>query len=204
MYSPSIQKLIKAFSKLPTVGPRTASRFVFHLINCPEREREEMLQLLKELKGKVKTCSFCSKTFEPKKNDQALCPICSDKNRNQKKICVVEKEIDLGAIEKTGQFKGLYFILGSLTSALEKEADKQKREKRLRRLIERIKKDGIEEIILALNPTTDGQNTVLWLKRQLGASGVKKISQLARGLPVGGELEYADEETLTSAIKGRK
>ena len=201
-YSPSLEKLIKLFSKFPTVGPRTAQRFVFYLINSPAKETEELTGAIKELKEKVKICPACFRSFENKQ--EKLCSICSDKNRDRAIVCLVEKEIDLETIEKIGQYKGLYFILGSLTSPLEKEEAKRKREKRVNQLLERIKKDGIKEIILALNPTADGQNTALWLKRQLAGSGIKKISQLARGLPFGGELEYADEETLSSAFQNRK
>jgi recombination protein RecR len=119
-------------------------------------------------------------------------------------LCLVEKEVDLEAIEKTGKFKGLYFVLGGTISGLEKEKEKERIEERVEKLENRIKENSeIKELILALNPTTEGQSTALWLQRKLKNLGIK-ITQLGRGLPVGGELEYADEETLSSALESRK
>lgn len=198
MYSERIEKLIKLFSKFPTVGPRTAARFIFYLINSSNEEVEMLLETIRQLKEKIKTCSLCSKSFE---GEGELCPICSDPRRDKEIVCIVEKEVDLEAIENTNQFKGLYFILGGTVSGLEKKEEKEKLEKRLQKLIERI--GEIKEIVLALNPTTEGQNTALWLRRKLEPTGIK-ITQLGRGLPVGGELEYADEDTLSAALEGRK
>ena len=200
MYSKSIEKLIKEFSKLPTVGPRTAGRFVFYLINKGEAESKELIKAIEEAQSKIKICSLCFKSFE---GEGELCAVCADPRRDKNLICIVEKEMDLEALEATHQFKGFYFILGGLLSRLNK--NKEELEARLQNLITRIKNNEVRprcEVILALNPTAEGQNTALWLRRQLEPLGVK-ITQLGRGLPVGGELEYADEQTLSSALNNR-
>ncbi|MEK7104376.1 MAG: toprim domain-containing protein, partial [Patescibacteria group bacterium] len=155
----------------------------------------------KELKVKIKTCPWCFKIFENETSE--LCEICANKNRDSSLVCIVEKEIDLEAIEKTATYKGLYFILGGVLPVLKKELTEQTLDNRLSQFIERVKHDGIKEIILAINPTLEGQNTILWLKRKLEPFGVK-TTQLAKGMPLGGELEYADEETISSAFEGRK
>jgi len=199
MYSPTVEKLIKLFSKFPTIGPRTAARFVFYLINSPKQETDELIKAITELKNKTKICPLCFKSHE---NTSELCHICGNNGRDKSIVCIVEKEIDLETIEKTKRFKGLYFILGVVTNGVN-EANKLKIEQRLHDLAERIKQDGIKEIILALNTTTEGINTALLAKRKLEPLGIK-ITQLGRGMPVGGELEYADDETLSSAFENRK
>lgn len=205
MYPPSIQKLIDLFSKFPTVGPKTASRFVFHLIKTPKEKIEELTKAIEGLKSKIKLCVLCFNSFE---GEEEICPICSDKTRDKSLICLLEKEVDLEAIEKTKKFKGLYFVLGGTISGFEKEKEKEKMEERVNKLIERIKEEpafakASGEVILALNPTTEGQNTALWLQRKLKSLEIK-ITQLGQGLPKGGELEYADEETLASALESRR
>lgn len=206
MYSQSIEKLTKIFSHFPTVGPRTATRFAFHLIQSSNQEIADLVASIQALKKEIRLCSACFKSFESKNSNSGLCEICSDPRRNQTIICIVEKETDLEAMEKSKQFKGVYFILGGLLTRLSKNEDILK--DRLRILREKIAHSPIQEIILALNPTPEGQNTGLWLKRQLaGASGGAKtfsITQLGLGLPIGGEIEYADNETITSAFQGRK
>ncbi len=204
MYPKSIQKLIKQFSKFPTVGPKTAARFAFYLLNSPKEENKELIETISSLSEQVKKCSFCFKPFEDK---GSLCEICSNTGRDRSKICIVEKEIDLNVIEKTKRYKGLYFILGG-TISLKKDSEKDIRTKEL---IERIKDPAsfylfnasFEEIIIATNPTSEGEATTDFLKTKLSPSN-KKITTLGRGLPTGGELEYADEETLEEALNGRK
>jgi len=197
MYSPSIQKLIDLFAKFPTVGPRTAARFVFYLMKFSQEEIAELIQTVSTLKEKVKLCSFCFKPFE---GDGELCEICQNPRRDKTLLCVIEKETDLIPIEKTQKYHGRYFILGGTVSRLRKEDMEKLRTKDLQ---ERIKDSPIEEIIIAFNPTTEGEATVLYLERVLKPLN-KKITRLGRGLPAGGELEYADEETLGSALEGRK
>ena len=198
MYSPSIQKLIKLFAKFPTVGPRTAARFVFYLLKLSPKETSELLEAVSELKTKVRLCSFCFKPFESETN---LCEICSAANRDKTLLCVVEKETDLETLEKTKKYKGLYFILGGTVSRLRKKDVEQLRLKELKERSQKAK-----EIIIAINPTTEGEATALylerWLKKNLPSG--RKITKLGRGLPVGSELEYADEETLSSALESRR
>lgn len=199
MLSPAVEKLIKLFCKFPTIGPRVAARFVFYLINSKKEDVDELVQAITELKNKTKICSSCFKSFE---GENESCLICSNNVRNKSIICIIEKEMDLETIEKTNKYKGTYFILGGvITSA--KENNKEQIEQRIEKLVEKIKNNGIKEVILALNPTTEGQNTALFVKRKLEPLKLK-ITQLGRGLPVGGELEYADDETLSSAFENRK
>ncbi|HDL74860.1 MAG TPA: recombination protein RecR [bacterium] len=224
MYPESIQKLIDKFSKFPTIGPRTAARFVFYLLHLSEKEIEELIDSISNLKKNITICSFCfnsfeqsfdspiaKKTWEIKKtmeDNSELCNICEDIKRDKTRICVVAKESDLISIEKTNKYSGLYFILGGTILTLQK---KEIEKIRLNELKERIldpKKFGlsnskIKEVILALNPTTEGEATASYIERKLKPLEIK-ITKLARGLPVGGELEYADEETLGSALEGRK
>lgn len=202
MYSPSVKKLIDLFSKFPTVGPRTASRFTFHLIRLPKEEIDDFLTAVAALRHKVKACPSCFNSFESVKD---LCEICANPIRDKSLLCVVANETDLDTLEKIKKYKGLYFVLGGQVSRLKKD-DLGKL--RIKELEERLKKSPeIKEIILALNPTTEGEVTALYLERILKpfcATQGKKTTRLGRGLPVGGELEYADEETLLSALEGRK
>ena len=198
-YPSDIQKLIQLFSKFPTIGPRTSSRFVFYLLGRPKEEIEELSKSILNLKNNIKQCHLCFNFFEP--NQQSTtCSICSNIRRDKSILCLVEKEADLLAIEKTNQYKGLYFILGGTISVL----NKNKKRIRDQELKERIKKDNnLNEIISATNSTTEGLATSLYLEKILEPFN-KKITKLARGLPVGGELEYTDEETLLSALNQRK
>ena len=198
MYPPSIQKLIEKFSKFPTVGPRTAARFVFYLLRLSKEEIEELLNSISNLKNNIRTCSFC---FNPFEGEGTLCPICENKTRDKSLLCIIANETDLQAIEKTKKYNGLYFILGGTVSTLKKGGLEKLRTKELQ---ERIKNHPeIKEIIIATNPTPDGEATALYLERLSKPFNIK-ITRLGRGLPVGGELEYADEETLGSALEGRK
>lgn len=209
MYSFIIQRLIDLFSKFPGVGPKTATRFVFYLIKIPKEKIEELIKTLKDLKEKIKICSICYKSFEINSDEEKkTCSICSDIRRDKSIICILEKEIDLEAMEKTKEYKGFYFILGSVISNLDENLKKEI-ERRVDELIERIKNNPeIKEIIIALNPTFEGENTSLWLKRKLRSLVIErpslKITSLGLGLPVAGEIEYADEDTLISALKNRK
>ena len=197
MHSPAIEKLIKLFSKFPTVGPRTASRFVFYLLRMPKEEADDLLFAIASLKNSVKVCNSCLNPFE---GEGELCEICSNPGRDKSLICVVEKETDLGSIEKTKRYKGLYFILGGTLSSLKKDDIKKIKTEEL---FERIKDPQVKEVIIATNSTSEGEATALYLERNLKSSG-KKITRLGRGLPKGSELEYADDETLSSALGGRK
>ena len=207
MYSKTIQKLIDLFSKFPTVGPRTAARFVFYLIKTPQEEIEKLIKTIEELKEKMKICSLCFRSFE---GEGELCPICSNPKRDKAVICIVEKEVDLESIEKTKKYHGLYFVLDKKEEEIEQRVEK---------LIERIKGEpafaraptsaeattgkSAGEVILALNPTIEGKTTSLLIQRKLKNLEIK-TTHLGCGLPMGGELEYADEETLSSALESRR
>ena len=204
MYPKSIQNLIDLFSKFPGIGPKTAGRFVFYLLENNNSENEDLAKLISQLKSSLKSCKFCFRFFQ---GNNDFCEICSDKSRNKNMLCVVANQTDLTSIEKNKIYKGLYFILGGTVSNFKKESIEKLR---INELIERIKfpekfdisNASFQEIILALNPTVDGEATTLYLERKLKSLN-KKITRLGRGLPIGGELEYADRETLASAFKGR-
>ncbi len=206
MHPSSIKKLIDLFSKFPTVGPRTASRFIYYLIHLPQKDFKELIEALNNLKGNIKVCSFCFNSFEPS-NKEDLCPICQNKSRDKNLLCIVEKETDLTSIEKTKKYKGYYFILGGTVSNLKKEDIEKIRLEELKERIKNPEKFGLKadfkEIIIATNPTTEGETTALLLERKLKDLDIK-ITRLGRGLPTGGELEYADEQTLEDAFEGRK
>src|SRR4030065_1480819 len=153
MYSRSIQKLIELFSKFPTVGPRTASRFVFYLLGLSKEEINELTSSINKLKENVKLCSFCYKSFE---KEGELCEICSNQSKDKSLLCIVEKETDLIPIEKTKKYQGRYFILGGTISAFKKAELKKLR---IQELLEAVKDQKIKEIIIALNPTSEGAAT---------------------------------------------
>jgi len=205
----SIDKLIDIFKKFPTVGPRTASRFVYYLIKLQKNQIDELSNALQELKNKIKLCQLC---FNPFEGEQNLCPICQNPARNKNLLCIIEKEADLLSIENTKKYNGFYFILGgTLAMMRKKDIDNL----RIEQLKERVKTGNFSEIIIALNSTPEGKATSILIERTInqlqetfsakgGPASGWKITHLAKGIPVGGELEYADEETLESAFEGRK
>jgi len=208
----SIKKLTDLFSKFPTIGPRTAGRFVYYLMKQPKEKIDEIINAIQELKHKIKFCSFCFNPYEDGgcPTSAELCPICSDPRRDKKLLCIVEKETDLISIENTKKYNGLYFILGGTVATMKKNDLDNLRIKELKNRIE--KSNQFTEIIIAINPTIEGRATSILVERALKESfgvaqnlhATPKITHLAQGLPVGGELEYADEETLESALEGRK
>jgi len=225
VYPPSIRKLIEQFSKFPTVGPRTAARFVFYLLKVSQNDVTELINSISNLRKQIRICSFCFNPFEPSfvqhngtsngKGETDLCQICQGHSRDKTLLLVVEKEVDLISLEKTKKYNGLYFILGGTVSALKKEDLKLLRTDDLKERFQNPQKFGIsgaefKEIIIATNPTPEGEATALYLERLLkplnlpSGGHVKKITRLGRGLPVGGELEYADEETISSALESRR
>lgn len=203
----SIKKLIELFSKFPTVGPRTAGRFVFYLMKLPKEKIDELTNAIQELKNRIKFCAFCFNPYEDSGSPTpaGLCPICSDPRRDKNLLCVVEKETDLMSIENTKKYNGLYFILGGTVATMKKsDIDNL----RIEELKDRVKESNkFTEVIIATNPTPEGKATSILIERalkEIPQSPAFKITHLAQGLPVGGELEYADEETLESAFEGRK
>lgn len=195
----SVDKLIEIFKKFPTVGSRTAGRFVYYLVKLPKEKIDELTSAIQELKNKVKLCQLC---FNPHEGDSDLCLICQNPSRNKNLLCIVEKEADLLSIESTKKYNGLYFILGGTVATMRKEDISQLR---IAEFKKRITQESFSEIIVALNPTPEGKTTSVLLENIIKESGKNiKTTHLARGIPVGGELEYADEETLESALEGRK
>jgi len=195
LYIKSVKNLINEFRKLPGIGPKSAKRIVFYLLKLSHSDITKLSQALVEMKEKVKICKYCYNLTE-----EDVCSICRDQSRDKKKICIVEEVSDLIIIEKTGEYKGLYHILGGLLSPIENIGPK---EIRIPMLLERIKNDNMEEVIMALNPTVEGESTAMYLKKILSPLGVK-VTKLASGLPVGGDLEYADEVTIGRAISDRR
>lgn len=190
----SIQNLIDEFAKLPSIGPRQATRFVFYLLNQPKEEIEKFAKKLFVLK-KIQYCDFCNKAVE----NQSLCEICKDKNRDRSSICIVEKDTDIESLEKTKRYNGIYYVIGS--------EDEKLQLKRLKKIVNKIKAANkqINEIIIATDATTEGETIALYVAKEIkNLSTVKKITRLGRGLSTGSELEYMDEDTLSNALLGRK
>lgn len=190
----SIERLINEFTKLPTVGPKTAERFVFSLLKKKQSDLDNLSEAIKDLLPDTKVCQNCLMI-----TDKNLCPICSDNKRDDTQLCIVADSRDIISIENTKQYQGRYFVLGGLLNTIEgiKPEDLN-----MAKLIARIKKGGIKEIILALNPNIEGETTCLYLSRLFKDSKIK-ITRLAKGLPTGSDIEYADEITLASALKYR-
>lgn len=197
MYPESIEKLISLFTKFPGVGPRVAARFVFYILKANDDDVKIIAKAIADIKSNIKLCSSC---FNPFQGESDKCSICSNSGRDTSLLCVVEKESDLEAIEKAQIYKGLYFILGGTVGNLRKEEIESIR---VKELIERMKNSDIKELILATNLTTEGEATSLYIERTLKDMNVP-ITRLGRGLPIGAELEYADEETLDQSFKGRR
>ncbi len=207
MISKSIQNAIERLAKLPGIGPRHAARIAFYLLKESKKEVENFADHLKALKERVRTCPVCFLSFEPVRQDQKACDICTNLKRSKTAICVVEKETDVEAIEKTGLFKGVYHVVGENVDTLDKTTSAS-----VKRLLDRIayikkqltaKKQPEMEVILATNATTEGEALSSYLKKLIKPLGVN-ISRLGRGLSSGTELEYADQHTLASAFENRK
>jgi len=197
----NIQNLIDQFSTLPGIGPKTASRLTFYLLHQPDSEIAEFGNAVIDMKKNIVNCSIC---FNISQTDP--CEICSNKNRNQSQICVVENPLDIVALEKTGNYQGLYHILGGAISPIDNIGPD---DLKIKELFDRIKKDpaSISEIILASNPDLEGEATAMFIVKQIEKEIPKnkiKITRIARGLPVGSDLEYADEMTLARSMEGRK
>ncbi len=192
----SIQTLIDEFAKLPGIGRKSASRLVFYLLNKPQSDLDIFSNALKNLKVNLKKCNNCFNITENKD----LCLICSDKSRDHSQICIVENILDVIALESASQFRGLYHVLGGAISPIEGIGPD---ELTVNGLLKRIQKNSITEVIIATNPSLEGDATAMYLQKELGSFKNIKITRLALGLPVGGTLEYADEITLERALQGR-
>ncbi|HEY2960266.1 MAG TPA: recombination mediator RecR [Actinomycetota bacterium] len=195
MYEGPVQDLIDELGRLPGVGPKSAQRIAFHLLKVEPADAERLARAIHEVKAKVHFCKVCFNVAEGE-----LCRICRDARRDPTLVCVVEEPRDLVAVERTQEFKGRYHVLGGAISPIEGVGPD---DLRIRELLRRLGSEGVREVILATNPNIEGEATAMYLARLLGPLGVR-VTRIASGLPVGGDLEYADEVTLGRAFAGRR
>ncbi len=195
MYEGVVQELIDELGRLPGIGPKSAQRIAFHLLQTEDDQAKRLAQVLNEVKERVRFCEICGNVTE-----DAQCNICRDQRRNRTIICVVEESKDVQAIERTREFRGLYHVLGGAISPIEGIGPDQLR---IKELMSRLANAEITEVIIATDPNLEGEATATYLTRMLSTLGIT-ISRLASGLPVGGDLEYADEVTLGRAFEGRR
>jgi recombination protein RecR len=191
----TIQNLIDEFSKLPGIGPKTAQRLTFHLLRRPERSSEDLGKAATELKQGITFCNICCNF-----TDNDICSICGDTTRDKSIICVVSEPLDVVALEKSRGYKGLYHVLGGVISPIEGIGPD---DLFIAQLLSRLKSEKIDEVIIATNPNLEGEATALYIQKLIQPTSIK-ITRIARGLPVGGDLEYADEITLSRALEGRR
>ena len=191
----SVTRLVSEFSRLPGIGPKTASRLTYYLLRAPVEQVQALGEAVSQLRERI---MFCSRCFNITEADP--CPVCSDIRREQQCVCVVEEPLDVLAIERTGEYKGLYHVLHGAIAPVEGIGPE---DLRIKELVARVKKETISEVILATNPSLEGEATAMYVRRQLYPLSVR-ITRLARGLPMGGGLEYADAITLARALEGRQ
>ena len=195
MYSPSIEKLIQSFEKLPSIGNKTAARLAFYILNASEEETNDFVSSIVNAKKNLKYCSKCYNI-----SDTDPCQICGNPKRDQSEICVVEDVRDIIAMEKTHEFRGVYHVLhGSISPMNGVGPDDIK----IKELLARLMDGQVKEVILATNPRVEGEATAMYLSKLIKPLGIK-VTRIAHGIPVGGDLEYTDEITLTKALEGRR
>ena len=194
-YTQPVQTLIDELGRLPGIGPKSAQRIAFHLLKIPVDDVTRLAEAITDAKARTRFCERCFNVA-----DDTLCPICKDDGRDSTLLCVVEESRDIVALEKTGEFRGRYHVLLGAMSPLEGIGPEQLK---IRELLTRIEPEGVEEIILCTNPNTEGEVTAMYLARLLKPLGLT-VTRIASGLPVGGDLEYADELTLGRALEGRR
>lgn len=193
---PPVQNLITALERLPGIGPKSASRLAFYLLRAPDEISGQLAEALLKLKSSTALCQIC---FNISLAEQPICEICASSRRDASVICVVEEPLDVLALERTAGYEGRYHVLHGVISPIEGIGPE---DLKIRPLIKRIQAGGVREVILATNPSMEGDATALYLRQQLLPLGVQ-VTRLARGLPVGGDLEYADQNTLLRALSGR-
>jgi recombination protein RecR len=194
-YPEPLAKLITELQKLPSIGTKTAQRIAMHILRMPDENAKQLGQVIAEVKDQIVYCSICGSIAE-----RDPCRICNDPRRDHKIVCVVEETDDVIALERTGLFKGIYHVLMGALSPLD---GINPEDLRIGELFERINSQDIEEIIMATNPNAQGQATAIYLSRKIKPMGIK-ITQLAHGLPMGGDIDYVDEVTLGKALEGRR
>ena len=195
IYTPAVQTLIDELGKLPGVGPKSAQRIAFHLVKLAEEDAIRLSTAIREAKEKVR---FCEKCFNM--SDEAICEICADSRRDPTQVCVVEEPRDIVAVERTQEYKGFYHVLQGAINPIDGIGPEQLR---VKELLTRLQENPISEVILCTNPNIEGEATAMYLARLLEPLGLS-ITRIASGLPVGGDLEYADELTLGRALEGRR
>lgn len=194
----ALLNVIEELGNLPGVGPRTAERYAYNLLKSDEGKSIRLAESLKKLHSGV---GYCERTFCLVENGQKLSPLYTDPNRDKGVVAVVEDALDVVALEKTGRFKGTYHVLGGLLSPIDGISPSQLT---IEQLLKRIEEDTVEEVILATNASVEGESTALYIQKQINETSDVKVTRLARGLPVGVDLEYADQITLTRALEGRQ
>lgn len=194
-YAEPVARLIEEFAKLPGIGPKSAQRLAFHILNNESDSAHRLAKALIDAKQKIKYCSVCSNL-----TDVDPCKLCQDTNRDAGVICVVEQPRDVVAIERTREFKGRYHVLQGAISPMDGIGAEQLK---IKELLERLRVEPVTELIMAMNPNIEGEATAMYLARLFKPMGIK-VTRIAHGLPVGGDLEYADEVTLTKAFEGRR
>ncbi len=194
-YAPPLARLIEELSKLPTVGPKTAQRLAFHMLSMTSQDAEALATAILEAKSRIRNCSICGNITEADP-----CAICTNPQRDQSVICVVEDPRDVAAMERTREFSGLYHVLQGAISPLDGVGPD---DLRIAELMKRVSEGKVREVIVATNPRVEGEATALYLSKVLKPLGVR-VTRIAHGLPVGGDLEYADEVTLARALEGRR
>jgi recombination protein RecR len=194
VFSPSVENLVAQLTRLPGIGSRTAQRLAFHVLQKPKDEALALAAALTEVKERVRFCRECGNLTE-----EEVCAICTDARRDRALICVVEQPVDVVSLERTAEFRGLYHVLGGSLSPLD---GVEPSDLRIDELLRRVDADGVQEVVLAMNPNMTGEATAAFLADRL--RGRVRVTRLASGLPVGGDLEYADEVTLGRALSGRR
>ncbi len=194
---PALEELIDALGNLPGVGPRTAERYSYYLLRADQAKANQLAASLKNLHTGV---DYCKKTFALVEKGKRYSDLYTDPNRDKRVVAVVAEPFDVVALERTGEFHGTYHVLGGLVSPIDGISPEQLR---IKELLKRIEADGVEEIILATNASVEGESTALYIQQQIGKRKVR-VTRLARGLPIGVDLEYADQITLTRALEGRQ
>jgi recombination protein RecR len=194
VYSPAVENLVSQLTRLPGVGTRTAQRLAFHLLRVPKDEAAALAGAIADVKERVRFCSECGNLTE-----EDVCEICRDTRRDQAVVCVVEQPADLISVERTHEYRGLYHVLGGALSPID---GVEPEHLRIGQLLQRVERNGIQEVVLATNPNMTGEATAAYLADRL--RGHVRVTRLASGLPVGGDLEYADEVTLGRALSGRR
>ncbi|MGQ0521750.1 MAG: recombination mediator RecR [Actinomycetota bacterium] len=200
MYAGPVQDLIDELGRLPGVGPKSAQRIAFHLLKLPKVDAVRLATAISQVKDRVAFCARCWNVAEIPPTGEPLCAICADDQRDAKVLCVVEEPRDIVAVEKTREYRGRYHVLQGAISPIEGVGPEQLR---VRELLARLEPEGVAEVILCTNPNIEGEATAMYLARLLGPLGLR-VTRIASGLPVGGDLEYADELTLGRALQGRR